>query len=203
MNRIRTEKLPEIILASGSPRRKKMLKIIDIPFKIVVSGYEEKHDIHARPHAIVMGHARHKAEDVVARVKKGIVIGADTLVYRERKVYGKPKDLGEARKMLKELQGKKHAVYTGMAVCDTAKKRWETGYVRTTVTMRALTGAEIEHYFRLVNPLDKAGAYAIQDAGSLIIDRIEGCYYNVLGFPIAKLDEMLRKLGYTLFQRTG
>ena len=193
------ETVPLIILASGSPRRRQMLKLIGIPFKIVVSTYEEKHDIRTRPHAIVTTHARKKAEDVVSRVKKGIVIGADTLVCRNGKVYGKPKDMKEARRMLKELQGKTHAVYTGLAVCDTEEGRWEVGYVKTMVTMRTITSAEIERYFSLMNPLDKAGAYAIQDAGSLIIERIEGCYYNVLGFPIAKLDEMLRRLGYTLF----
>lgn len=199
MKKNNTVKLPELVLASGSPRRKQILKILDVPFTAIISTYEEKHDIHPQPHMIVKTHARHKAEDVAERVKAGIVIGADTLVYQAGKVYGKPKDLHEARRMLKELQGKTHAVYTGLAVYDTVTGTMLVDFVRTTVQMRVLTRREIDHYFSLIDPLDKAGAYAIQDAGCLIIERIDGCYYNVLGFPIAKLDEMLRTLGYSLF----
>jgi septum formation protein len=176
-----------------------MLKILDVAFTSITSTYEERHDIHTRPHAIVKAHARHKAADVAARVKKGIVIGADTLVYRNGNVYGKPQNLREARRMLMELQGRKHAVYTGLAVYDTASGTIIVDYERTAVQMRKLTGREIDRYFSLIDPLDKAGAYAIQDAGCLIIERIDGCYYNVLGFPIVKLDEMLRTLGYSLF----
>ncbi|NLF38025.1 Maf-like protein, partial [bacterium] len=82
---------------------------------------------------------------------------------------------------------------------DVARGQWLVDYVRTRVSMRALTDAEIARYFSLVNPLDKAGAYAIQEAGGLIIDRIDGCYYNVLGFPVAKVDDMLKEWGHTLF----
>ena len=188
-----------LILASGSPRRSRMLKILRIPFKIVVSSYTESHDIHTRPHRIVLAHARGKAADVAGRITKGVVVGADTLVYRDGTVYGKPENYVDALRMLTELQGKTHYVYTGLALYDTGRGVWVEGYTRTKVDMRPLTLKEIEHYFTLINPLDKAGAYAIQDAGSMIIERISGCYYNVLGFPIAKLDEMLRLLGYSLF----
>ncbi len=192
-----------LILASGSPRRKQMLKILNIPFEIAVSNYREIHESNTWPSKIVMTHARRKVEDVAARVKKGVVVGADTLVYRNRTVYGKPVDLADAHRMLKELQGGRHYVYTALAVYDTEQDQWVVDYLRTRVTMRRLADDEIDRYFELINPLDKAGAYAIQEAGSLIIDRIEGCYYNVLGFPIARLDEMLRELGYSLFWPHG
>jgi len=176
-----------------------MLKLIDVPFEVVASNYEENNQMKSWPSKIVMRHAKGKVEDVIPRVKSGIIIGADTLVYKDRVIYGKPKNMADAHKMLAELQGASHYVYTALAVYDTGKKKWVVDYLRTKVSMRNLTKKEINRYFQLINPLDKAGAYAIQEAGSIIIDRIEGCYYNVLGFPMAKLDEMLREIGYSLF----
>ena len=146
-----------------------------------------------------MTHAKNKAADIIGRVKKGVIIGADTLVYKNRTIYGKPKNIDDAHNMLNELQGSTHYVYTALALYDTKQQDWCVDYLRTKVSMRSLTKHDISRYFKLINPLDKAGAYAIQEAGSLIIDRIEGCYYNVLGFPIAKLDEMLNEFGYSLF----
>jgi len=188
-----------IILASASPRRQQMLKLIDVPFEVVKSNYVEDNRMKSWPSKIVMTHAKGKVEDVIPRVKSGVIVGADTLVYKNNVIYGKPKNMKEAHKMLNELQGSSHYVYTALAVYDTEKRQWEVDYLRTKVSMRALTKKEISRYFELINPLDKAGAYAIQEAGSIIIDRIEGCYYNVLGFPMAKLDEMLREFGYSLF----
>ncbi len=188
-----------IILASSSPRRQQMLKLIDVPFEIVVSHYEENNEMKSRPSKIVMTHAKGKVEDVISRTKGGVIVGADTLVYKDRVIYGKPKNMADAHRMLKELQGKTHYVYTALAIFDTNKNKWIVDYLRTKVSMRKLTQKEISRYFELINPLDKAGSYAIQEAGSIIVDRIEGCYYNVLGFPMAKLDEMLREIGYSLF----
>jgi septum formation protein len=188
-----------IILASSSPRRQQMLKLIDVPFEIVISNYEENNAMKSWPSKIVMTHAKGKVGDVIPRVKSGVIIGADTLVYKDKRIYGKPKDMTDAYRMMKELQGKSHYVYTALALFDTDKKKWVIDYLRTKVSMRPLTKKEITRYFELINPLDKAGSYAIQEAGSIIIDKIEGCYYNVLGFPMAKLDEMMREIGYSLF----
>ena len=146
-----------------------------------------------------MTHAKGQVEDVISRAKGGVIVGADTLVYQDRVIYGKPKNMADAHRMLKELQGKTHYVYTALAIFDSNKNKWIVDYLRTKVSMRKLTKKEISRYFELINPLDKAGSYAIQEAGSIIVDRIEGCYYNVLGFPMAKLDEMLREIGYSLF----
>ena len=189
----------KIVLASSSPRRQQMLKIIDIPFDIIVSRYEENNELNLKPSRIVMTHAKGKVEDVIPKVKSGIIVGADTLVYKDSVIYGKPKNMTDAHRMLKELQGKIHYVYTALAIFDVEKKKWVVDYLKTKVSMRSLTKKEISRYFELISPLDKAGSYAIQEAGSIIIDRIEGCYYNVLGFPMSKLDEMLRQIGYSLF----
>ena len=188
-----------IVLASSSPRRQQMLKLVDVPFEIVVSHYEENNAMKSWPSKIVMTHAKGKVEDVIPNVKNGVIVGADTLVYKDKVIYGKPVDMADAHKMLKELQGKSHYVYTALAIFDTGEKKWVVDYLRTKVFMRPLTKKEISRYFELISPLDKAGSYAIQEAGSIIIDRIEGCYYNVLGFPMAKLDEMMREIGYSLF----
>jgi septum formation protein len=190
--------VPHIVLASGSPRRRDLLEALGIEYEVVVSRYHEDNELKSYPSRVVMTHAQRKVQDVAPRVKRGVVVGADTLVYYQRRIFGKPRDLQEARDMLRTLQGRTHAVYTGLALYDVTQDKLAVDYVRTRVVMRALDASEIERYFQLVDPLDKAGAYAIQEAAGVIIERVEGCYYNVIGFPVAKLDEMLRGLGYAL-----
>jgi septum formation protein len=142
---------------------------------------------------------------VAARVRRGVLVGADTVVVLGTQVFGKPRSRREAYRMLRALQGRTHSVYTGVALRDCATQRWRTAHVHTRVTMRPLTTHEMTRYFALVNPLDKAGAYAIQEAGGIVIERINGCYYNVLGFPVAMVETLLRTLGYSLLvtARTG
>jgi septum formation protein len=190
--------VPHIVLASGSPRRRDLLDALGVEYEVVVSRYREDTGMKSYPSRVVMLHAQRKVQDVAERVRRGVIVGADTIVYHQRRTYGKPRDRADARRMLRELQGKTHAVYTGLALYDTAQERLAVDYMRTRVVMRKLDDAQIEHYFRMVNPLDKAGGYAIQEAGGVIIERVEGCYYNVIGFPVAKLDEMLRGFGYAL-----
>jgi len=113
-----------IVLASSSPRRRQMLKLVDVPFEIVVSSYEENNEMKTWPSKIVMTHARGKVEDVIPKVNKGVIVGADTLVYKDRIIYGKPENIVDAHRMLKELQGKTHYVYTALAIYDTDKKKW-------------------------------------------------------------------------------
>ena len=189
----------KIILASGSPRRQQMMKLLDVPFDIVISNYEEKNAETDSPSVTVKKHAKNKAADVIPRAGKGVVVGADTIVYLDGKILGKPKDIKDAHRMLKKIQGRTHVVYTGMALYDTGLKKWVVDYIKTKVTIRSLSKKEITRYFELINPLDKAGAYAIQDAGSLIVEKINGCYYNVLGFPVSKLEDMLQILKFSLF----
>jgi len=189
----------DLVLASASPRRREMLEMLRVPFRAVKSDYAEHNNAHSAPSALVMQHARQKAAAAGSRLRPRIVLGADPLVYCGRALFGKPADMADAHRMLRALQGKNHFVYTGIALLDVARGQWLVDYVRTRVSMRALTDAEIARFFSLVNPLDKAGADAIQEAGGLIIDRIDGCYYNVLGFPVAKVDDMLKEWGHTLF----
>ena len=190
--------MPRLVLASGSPRRRELMTALGVPFAVVESGYEEHPAIARTPRAIVRAHARGKAADVAARVQDAVVIGADTIVWHAGTAYGKPRDLAHARRMLRALQGHTHSVHTGLALCDTIHGRWIVESVCTRVTMRPLCSREIDRYLELVNPLDKAGAYAIQEAGGIIVERIDGCYYNVIGFPVATLETMLRRLGYSL-----
>ena len=128
-----------------------------------------------------------------------LIIGADTVVVYRQRVLGKPKNLAEAMEYLQLLQGKTHAVYTGLGIIDTKENITVVDSEKTLVTMRSLNEKEIRAYLSRIKPLDKAGAYAIQGAGAIIVEKISGCYYNVVGFPMAKLEEMLLRLKITLF----
>jgi septum formation protein len=136
-----------------------------------------------------------KAQDVAGRIKKGVVVGADTLVYGGNKeIIGKPKDLKDAKRVLHALFSKPHWVYTGVAVIDVETGRRVVDYEKTKVFMLPLTDEEIDRYHRKVSPLDKAGGFDIEGHGSVFIHRIEGCYSNVIGLPVAKLATMLKKV---------
>ncbi len=177
-----------------------MLTDLGVRFKAVVSGYEETaHCGRQSPDAYVCEHARGKAGDVARRYKRAIVIGADTVVVYRNRVLGKPSTREEAFDYLSLLNGKTHSVYTGLHLINTEADVATSGYEKTLVTFRSLTEAEIKGYLGRINPLDKAGAYAIQGAGALIVKGIKGCYYNVVGFPIAKLEDMLLQQGCSLF----
>ncbi|MFC1592013.1 Maf family protein [Thermodesulfobacteriota bacterium] len=195
--------MPEkvLLLASASPRRRQMLQGMGVRFRAVKSPYrEEPHAGAVPPHAYVQEHARGKACAAAGRHANSLIIGADTVVVYRRRILGKPATMQEAREYLRLLNGRTHAVYTGLCLADTAEDTVVTDYAKTLVTFRELTAGEIDLYLARINPLDKAGAYAIQDEGSVIVQRIQGCYYNVVGFPIAKLEEMLLVKGVSLFQ---
>lgn len=136
-----------------------------------------------------------KAKAVASQRERGLVIGADTIVTMEGKVLGKPGNPAEALDMLNALQGRVHHVYTGVAVIDSAGGREATSHVCTAVSFRRAGRAELEAYVATGEPMDKAGAYGIQGKGSVFIDRIEGCYFNVVGLPLAKLATMLQGFG--------
>lgn len=188
-----------LVLASSSPRRKALLQSLGIDYTVEHSSFQETAVKNKSPKNHVQGNALGKAQTVAKNHNDALIIGADTVVVYQGMIMGKPKDLKDAVAMLSMLQGNAHDVYTGLAVIDTWSNKTISNYEKTRVIMRALTPKEINSYLKCINPLDKAGAYAIQKYGSLIIEKISGCYYNVVGFPIAKLEEMLLSIGVTLF----
>jgi septum formation protein len=148
---------------------------------------------------LVVGNALKKALDVAARLDSGVVIGADTVVLVGKNIVGKPRDMKDACRTLKLLSRKPQWVYSGIAVVDIESGKVFTDYERTKVYMYPLTDKQIKNYFRKVSPFDKAGSFDIQGMGGIFIDRIEGCFYNVVGLPLAKLARLLRKTGVEVF----
>lgn len=189
----------KIILASNSAQRKKLLELLGVKFSVKPSRVMEQHKITKDCAALVKDNALLKARDVAERVKKGVVVGADTVVYiGNRKIIGKPRDFRDARRILKVFFAKPCWVYTGVAVLDASTGKRVVDYEKTRVFMSPLSNKEIEHYHRRVHPFDKAGGFDIEGTGSLFIRRIEGCYTNVIGLPMPKLYQMLKKVGVHL-----
>lgn len=184
----------ELILASASPRRFNLLKQVGIPFRQVVSGISEDVSAPAEPQAHVLELSRRKAEDVTRRLSTGIVLGADTVVVLEGRILGKPADAKEAAEMLRRLSGRTHQVYTGLTLIDVAGDVSVSHVECTEVTFRELSEDEIAKYVSTGEPLDKAGAYGIQGRGALLVNGIKGCYYNVVGLPLAGLMGLLQRL---------
>lgn len=185
----------EIILASGSPRRKELLTAMGIShFRVVAPDFDERAVGPFPPADLVRRLAVGKARAVAETVGSGpLIIAADTVVALEDMVLGKPRSAAEARDMLRRLSGRTHRVYTGLTVhCD---GRESTHYVCTEVTFRALTEEEIAHYVATGEPMDKAGAYGIQGIGAQLVSGISGDFFNVMGLPVCLLSEMLRTFG--------
>jgi len=187
--------MPRIILASKSKARQKLLKQIGLEFQVAASKAKESRCLKAGCASLVISNALNKAKAAAKRFKTGIVIGADTIVLAGKKVVGKPKNKKEAVKVLKLLCRKPQWVYTGLAVVDIGRNKVFTDYDKTKVYMQALSDSQIKNYFRKISPMDKAGAFDIQGLGSIFIDRVEGCFYNVVGLPVSKLAKMLKKAG--------
>ena len=188
-----------IILASNSPQRKKLLRYFGLKFKVQPSSVKELQKITTTCSALVKRNAELKAEDVASKVREGLVIGSDSVVYiGNKKIIGKPKSLNEAKKNLKILFSRPHWVYTGIAVIDASSGRKVVSYEKTKIFMTHLSDKEIDKYHKIVNPLGKAGGFDIEGWGSLFIRRIEGCYSSVIGLPMAKLNEILKKFGVTV-----
>lgn len=192
--------MPKIYLASQSKQRQKLLKLLGLRFEVVSSKIKEKSRVKKSIRILVKENALAKAMAVAKNKKSGIVIGADTVAAsRSGKIYGKPKNLSEAKQMLKKLAQNPQWVYTGIALVDIDKKKSFTDSEKTKVFMQRLSDKEIDNYFSHVSPLDKAGAFDIQDRGSIFIRRIEGCFYNVVGLPLSKLYRLLKKAGVCVF----
>ncbi len=193
--------MPKIILASASAQRKKLLKLTGLKFSVHPSRVKEIHQVKSSITALVKKNALLKARDVASKIQEGIVMGADTLVYsgRGRQIIGKPRNLKEAKKILKILTSRPQWVYTGVALVDTKTRKTLVDYEKTKIYMQKLSDREISQYHRKTNPIDKAGGFDIEGRGGLFIRRIEGCYSNVIGLPLAKLRLMLKKFGVSVF----
>lgn len=189
---------PPLILASQSPRRKLLLTQIGLKFSVRVSAVREDVLDHEAPEENAKRIALSKALEVSKQLKRGIVIGADTIVVLGNQILSKPRTKAEAKKMLRRLSGRAHIVYTAFALIDAETRKQAVRIEKTRVWFRNLSAWEIDEYVASGSPMDKAGAYGIQDDyGAVFVRRVEGCFYNVVGFPLTKfyltLQEFLRE----------
>ncbi len=182
-----------IILASASPRRRDLMREAGLDCEIIASPAEELHDEMLAPGELTETNAALKADAVGAVHPECLIIGADTLVYIDGVPLGKPRDMLEAEAMLARLVGRTHEVCTGVCLCRVAPEKRVLFHVVTRVTFRPLAAAEIRAYLSLIEPLDKAGAYAAQEHGERIIERTEGSWTNVVGLPMERLREELAR----------
>lgn len=186
---------PSLILASASPRRRELLGQLGLPFDVVVAGVTEHEAEDADPRLMVAHNAALKADWVAARHPDAFVLGADTTVFLDSTVLNKPASLADARVMLRRLAGRTHTVFTGVALrCVSRGVRVDEG-VSSEVTFRAFDDRTIDAYFEVVNPLDKAGAYGIQEGRELIIDHWKGSFTNIMGLPMEVTKQILTRAG--------
>ena len=189
-----TERFPKIILASSSPRRSELLEQIGLEFQVCPSDSAETIETQTSPTQVVEELALIKARTVGERFKRGLIIGADTIAVLNQQIIGKPEDNQHAIEILRQLSGNRHKVVTGVSILDLDRKRQMVWSESTLVYFRRLRETEILEYVGNHNVLDKAGAYGIQGRAAAFVSRVEGCYFNVVGMPIAKLVEKLWEL---------
>lgn len=188
----------QLILASRSPRRAALLRQLGLEFRVFPSEVKEKLS-KEEPGEAVKLLALQKARDVARRVNEGLVIGADTVVVLGTEILSKPSCPDAARQMLRKLSGRQHQVLTGVALVDASGKRPEVSkFESTRVFFRVLKAREISAYIATGEPLDKAGSYGIQGRGAIFVEKIEGCYFNVVGLPLALLGKMLSTFGINI-----
>ncbi len=190
--------MKKIILASASLRRKELLQQIGLEFEVDPSNCEEVMHNDIEPHELAKSLSLQKAEEVARRHSDAIIIAADTFIVFGNMLLGKARTNTEAKGMLKELNGKLHSVITGFTVIDASDNRVSSQAVETKVWFRKLSEKEIESYVKSGEPIGKAGAYAIQGMGSVIVKGIEGDYSNVVGLPLTSLTKVLRGFGVSV-----
>lgn len=197
----------KIILASASKRRSRILKECGIPHRIVISNVPEKMEHEKGAEYNVRHNARAKAGKAAQRYKQGFIIGADTVVLLGRRIIGKPKNKKEARAFLEAFSGKTILVYTGLCVIDAEKRKSAEGVDVSSVHVRRLSNEQIAAFVHTAAHEDKAGGFSIEGRGAFIFDNIEGSFYNVLGLPLMKLNELFEELGVDLcgesYERIG
>ncbi|MEA3489262.1 MAG: Maf family protein [Candidatus Omnitrophota bacterium] len=187
--------MKEVVLASASERRSRILSDCGIPHRVLPSGAEERMDGDREVSETVRMNAEMKAETVASGEEQAVVIGADTLVVHGNEIIGKPHGEGAARKMLGDFSGGKVEVYTGLCVIDAASGKKAVGFEKSSLIVSKLSDDEIKRYFRLLGPYDKAGGFSIEGIGSLIFDDIRGSYFNILGLPMLKLKGLFEEIG--------
>ncbi|MBU0598414.1 septum formation protein Maf [Patescibacteria group bacterium] len=184
----------KIILASTSPQRKKLFKQLGLPFITRASDFKENLSLKIAPHKMAHQFSLGKAMSVAINEKNAIIIGADTIVACKNQILGKPKTSARAKKMLKTISGKIVSIITGYTIINTKTKKIITRSVETKAQIKKLTAKEISDYVKTGEPLDKAGAFAIQGRGAVIVKKINGDYNNVIGLPLFSLAESLKKM---------
>ncbi len=185
----------KIVLASSSPRRRELLALTGLSFTVDPSSYEEELVSAVKPRLLARRLSSEKAKAVAKKYRNALIIAADTFIAYRNHLMGKPHTENEAIRMLGILNGRPHSVITGFTIIDTFTAKKLSRSVETKVWFRKLTKKEIISYVKTGEPLDKAGAYAIQGLGSLIVEKIEGDYFNVIGLPLSALGETLKKFG--------
>jgi septum formation protein len=180
-----------LVLASQSPRRKELLAVLGYPFTVVPSLIDETPQPNEEPETFVVRVAREKGMEVAARVSQSVVISADTVVVVDGEILGKPVDQVDAVRMLRKLSGREHAVLTAVTIVNQVKPETLEGLDRTSVWFMTVSDDEILDYIRRENVFDKAGAYAIQGYAGVYIPKIHGNYFNVMGFPLPLVHQLL------------
>jgi septum formation protein len=203
MKRKKTNK-PEWILGSASPRRRKILKRLGLQFRVEPSRISEPaRNARESTSAYAVRMACMKAAEVAARHASGLVIGVDTIVVLGKSILRKPQTRAEARSMLQRLSGRWHEVLSGICLIDCNPRRMRSSFSRSRVHFRRLSTEDIDWYLQTGEHRDKAGAYGVQGYASLFIDRIEGCYFNIVGFPIVAFERLCRESGISLIRELG
>lgn len=190
-----------MILASASPRRRSLLRELGVPFQVVRPPVEESIRERVPASALVRCLSARKALAVARRRRQGVVLAADTVVLVDGRPLGKPRDRARARTMLRRLQGRGHTVLTGVHVINAGSRRQAAGISRSRVWMRPASNAAIEAYLRSGEPLDKAGAYAIQGKGAALVARYQGPYDNIVGLPLHLVRRLLGEVGFAMPRR--
>lgn len=189
--------MKKLILASASPRRKKLLKQIGLEFEVLPTNIEEKLNPRLKPLHQVESLSLQKAlaASALKETKNAIILTADSMVAIDDEVLGKPKDLKDAKRMLRKLSGREHSIVTGFTLIDTETKKKVTRSVETKVWFKKLTPQEISSYIAKDKPFDKAGAYGIQELAAVFVEKIEGDYQSAVGLPLFALAKELKKFG--------
>lgn len=188
----------EVILASKSKRRSSILKCCYVPHTVIPSRARELHHDTKKPHVLVIWNARIKAEAVAKTRRSGIIFGVDTLVLFNGKLIGKPRTKREAKQTLRTFSGKRIVVYSGIHVIDLDRSKEISGFDKTSIYVKEIPEKDIDKYFKLLGPYDKAGGFSIEGIGSIIFDNLRGSYFNVLGLPMGLLEKLFKEIDLDL-----
>ncbi len=190
--------MKRLVLASGSPARKKILEQIGFPFVVDVSNYEEDMSLNMEPEELAKHLSQGKAKEVAPRHKNAVILAADSFAVFNGSLLGKPHTIENARKMLSMLSGQRHSFITGFTILDTDTDKKYTDAIETKVYFRELTPKDIDGYLQKENVLNNAGAYIIQQLGSVLVEKVDGDYSNVMGLPLPAITTALKDFGVNI-----